>query len=622
MPLLTREEIHIYNSHKLNEKAVNWDDSFLGALTKGLGNAFSWIGGKAAKGWKKMRLDSLVMQYGAEYVKALRAVDLNINVDKDFPVDQAGSEFDAKPDEAKPDDAANPDGTPAAQAPVVEDDVKKDIADLEKLIILGLYNSEFKKHFSNKNMVNLKTVKDYLETFLDSIQYDDELYLSKMNNALKYKPADGILEAFNRLQFIIKTMWDLNEDSDLYQRLQKEYPKELEKLVPNESKWSELKSAMGNLVMGSVNKLAKYIYQCSLEMQDNTREPKSKDDKPQVESMLREAKELKIPKSVQELMSPEDIAKFEKMPDIKKKTLDKMNTKALSTIKYEAEHIINKAKKKADYDMKSKDGSTDADDLQRDWEVGIKNIDNYFQKVIDVTKVGDLVKKDLLPDDIKKTIESTDEAVDMVPKLGLQSLSPVNAKFINKGLYAFNINLRGQNNSVLKEAYIITSPTAEYVDAADNGKTYYWHKIFGQYKFDEKTNTIVRLNPFEKLTRSRSIIDNFKNKENQYFLVFESMRVSKKASNVWIYSNKGGAFYDGKVIPDVNTILEDVKRNNTQSWLSIGNLFRIIVNARFTVDTNDLKRFPGIQQADIMSETGTKEANANHDLIINNLPQK
>lgn len=657
MRLLTRDEINIYKSQPINEKAVDWNNSVLGSISKGIGNAFSWLGGKIAKGWKKMKLNGLVMQYGMEFVKALRAVDLNIEVKKDYMDSDADLADENEPgsDDAKPaqDQAAD---TTAQPDKTVSDDIKKLVAELEKMILVGFYgeNSAFKKHFTNKNMVDLGPMKAGLESFLDSISYDDDAYMAKMNKIVDAFPDPEALDNFAKLQFVIKNLWDSNQDSDLYQRVQKQYPDKLAKLTPTgNEKNTELKEAFNAFVMGLVVKLGKYIYKCNKELESKP-EPKADDaatsttsnttttaekpnadaakqqlknalkgmsGKPQSESLVNEAKEFKLPKSVQDLMTPEDMAKFEKMPDIKKKTLEKINTKALATIKYEAEHIIGKAKKKADYDLKSREGSTDADDLQRVWEVGVKNVENHFQKLFDVTQISELVKKDQVPEDVRKKVETTDAITDMIPQMGLTSISPVNAKFTNKGLYAFNVNLRGQNNHIVKEAYLVTSPLADYIDTADDGTKYYWHKVFGQYSADDKGN-VTRINPFEKLTRNKSIIDNFKNKENQYFLVFESMRVSKRATNVWVYSNKGSAFYDGKLVPDVSKIIDDVKRNDMQSWLNLGNLFRATINARFTVDATDLKKFPGITTADIVNEQGVNEAKANHELIVNNIQQK
>lgn len=61
----------------------------------------------------------------------------------------------------------------------------------------------------------------------------------------------------------------------------------------------------------------------------------------------------------------------------------------LNTLLYEANYIINKAKSNAD----KNDKDDHANALQRLWDVGIQNTNDYLQDVIDVQKVMSQVKR-------------------------------------------------------------------------------------------------------------------------------------------------------------------------------------------------------------------------------------
>lgn len=594
MPLLKRNDaVSVY------EKAVSWNDSVLGGTSKGIFNAFSWIGSNIKKGLQKRKINSLVMQWGLEYVKALNAFDTGKEVVNSFDTEE----------ETTTDEPAST---------TLEGDNLESFNILYSLFEpLAKEGGEFKKHFSNSTMIGLKNLQTYLDDLLTKIHFDSDVFEKRLKDLLAIYPNDKVLTQFNILnKVIIELGENINEDTDLYQRLQSLFPSMLDKYVPTESKLPELKKNMGAMVLNSVDVIFNYLN--GIKKTLNTTKPiqpvTTKPEEPTTESikfdMLLEAKEFEIPESVTQLFPKEKLEVFEKVDGIKEKTLPKINIKTLDTLAYEAAFVINKAKS-------GKNKEATADELQRLWDLGIKNINNYFQNVIDTDKVMRSIKTGEIPTDIKSKIEATTEAIDLIPKLGLLPLSPTNIAFKNKELYSFNINLIGQNGKKIKNAYILLSPMAELKEEA-TGTTYFWFKLFGQYSVNAK-GEIVRINLFNGLTNSKSIVDNFNNVENAYIVCFESLKVSNKMNNMWIYSNKGGTFFDGKVYKDSNEIIDDITRLTIKDWLKLGNIFRYYVNSRLAVDKQNLKRFPGIQEKDLIDETSSANAKKNHDIIINNL---
>lgn len=92
--LLTKEQLL-----SINEAAVSWDRSALGLLTKAVISPLTWLAGSIKKGLNKRRMSALTMQWGIEYVKALRALDLKLDVQQDAELGDADVAEETAPEE-------------------------------------------------------------------------------------------------------------------------------------------------------------------------------------------------------------------------------------------------------------------------------------------------------------------------------------------------------------------------------------------------------------------------------------------------------------------------------------------------------------------------------------------
>lgn len=76
MKLLSREQIaklhEVLNEQVINEKAVDWEDSIAKSLVSTALAPFMWTGRRIKKGIKRRQIKVMIMQWGAEYVNAIR----------------------------------------------------------------------------------------------------------------------------------------------------------------------------------------------------------------------------------------------------------------------------------------------------------------------------------------------------------------------------------------------------------------------------------------------------------------------------------------------------------------------------------------------------------------------
>lgn len=583
LPLLSREEINNLVNLTINEKAVSWNDSFLKGLGSGVAKSFSFLGDKIKGGLEKSKMNSYVMQWGAEYAKAIDAYKKeNENV------------LDDNQDESE-------DIIDSQDKKEIDDKFIKSFNFIYSLVNgLNKQGSEFRKHFSNKTMINLSSLKESLDKILDSINFDDDVFNSYFKDITElYEADDNVINAFNDLIFIIRTInEDIREDSDLYQRLQKEL--DLEKFVPNESKWPELKQSMSKAVLNTLGVLSKYL------------EPIKKDIDNKVNDNYTFINEtFELPTEIEDLYDKEELEKLSKIKDIKLLTFKKINTKSMSVIEYEAKYTINKSDK-------------NKSELKRIWDIGKKNVENYFQDVVDTKKVNDEVKNDEVPADVKTQIDNQNVVVDMAGKMGLTPLDPIKTTFKDKQFYAFNMTAIGSAGT-LSDAYFVVSPTSQFIEEDSEGNKFYYFNIFGQYKYNDKTKTIERLNFFDDLSKNAKMDKNFKNKQNSYYMVMPMMKVNtgiKQDRLFYIYSNSGKGFYNKEIIDDYSTILDKIKQSNKATWVKIGNAFKYSVNGRFSIDMENIKRFPGLDNKDLTNESGIQLAKKNHKILIDNLKDK
>jgi hypothetical protein len=604
--LLNREQLQL-----ITEKAVDWDKSFVGNLTGGISNAFKFIGKKIDKKFKLNKINGLVMQWGTEYVLAIRANDLNLNVKQSTDTD---------------DDIE--DNTQDAQS---ADKIK--ITEQNKAEYLKYLTTDLKALQEIKKTIHsisifvtfpelTKALPDIVDTVTDNKKLlDEEQNIIKLIANVKTIDSKVFISDYDLVSDItdlfinakakdsvsllgllkLSNTTDIKKFSDII----------LERLKPFD------------IVINGYNETIKFINEFKPEVQPTKDSQVAKDGQPikdsqtQKESyLIKEAATFEIPQTIQELLDKDDLTKYELIPDIKKKTLDKINLLALNTIMYEANYIIEKVKK-----SNGKGEDTTSDELQRAWDLGVKNINNYFQKVIDIKAIMDSVKDATIDKSTEDRVKSQSAEIDLLPKFGLQLLPPTNAKFIDKEFYAFNLSLTGQLGKASKDMYIIVSPTTEYIEDVNN-KNYFWFKVFGQYKLDDKGNTI-RVNFFdtENITKNIAMKKHFINKESSYYLVFESLKSSVIKPVCYLYSDGGNIFYDRTSYSNANDILTDIKSSNLLNWIKSGNVFKSKMNGRFIVskDNDNLKQFPGLQLSDATKEKGHDIAKKNHDILINNL---
>lgn len=547
-------------TNKIYERAVEWDESFMAAFSKGIANTFSWIGSSIKKGLQKRKINALVMQWGMEYVKALHNIDTG-NV---IPVEHDTEHIH--------DDEHN----------IIEKDNNI------KILLNGLNSGEFKNHFSNNIMSDLNIVKNYLDKLLTSINYDEEPFKSEFAELVN-NDAESI-KYFNSLIILIRELNEnINSDKELYNSLSKYFPTELNKNDISKNKLNDFINKIISNVNNSLNTIkSNESYQ-----------------------YIVEASEFKLPNNITELMDEDDLKALENIKGIKEKATKNINIKTLNAILYEANYIIEKASQ-----GKKEESSNE---LKKIWDLGIKNVNNYFQNVINVDKVMNIVKDDSISNDKKEDIKKQSDSIDMIPELGLSKLNPTNVSFKDKEIYAFNLDILGQTSKKLKNAYFIVSPISEYIVNIDN-KSYFFFKLFGQYKTDDN-GKIVRLNPFEVLTNNKSFINNFESENNSYFIVFEKMTVSNELSNIWIYSNKGSVFYDGSIHENGTAIQKEIRNFSYRDWIKIGNIFRCYINSRFLVDKrpDNLNKYPGLDISDALNDKFNEKAKENHNIIISHI---
>jgi hypothetical protein len=381
--LLNREQLQL-----ITEKAVDWDKSFVGSLTGGIGNAFKFIGKKIDKKFKLNKINGLVMQWGTEYVKALQAIDLNLDV-KQTTDDGDDTEDSNVQDTNKVEITEQ---NKAEYLKYLTTDIKA-LQEIQKSIHSIITFVAFPE--LNKALPNIVDTVTDNKKLLDEEQHiiklvanvkdiDSKVFISNYDLVIEIidlfinTKARDSLSLLNLLKLSNTT--DIKKFSDIV----------LEKLKPF------------NIVINGYNETIKFINEFKPEAQP------VKDGQAQKESLLiKEAAAFEIPKTVEELLDKADLLKFELMPDIKKKTLDKINLIALNTILYEANYIIEKVKK-----SNGKGEDTTSDELQRAWDLGVKNINNYFQKVIDIKAVMDSVKDATIDKSTEDRVKSQSAAID------------------------------------------------------------------------------------------------------------------------------------------------------------------------------------------------------------------
>lgn len=634
--LLSKKEVLIL------EQAVEWNKSALGMLTNAVLRPISWLKGSIKRGVKKQQINTLVKQWGIEYVKAIHEVD------KGEETSNSPEGFDSEPDILSDTDKTK-------LLPVIEKEfaalkaVKNDIQSIGTWTNIDTKNKEFavikakpsiKTKINSNNLedilnksVNIKNIGDYkkdtitVNTFLDSINKSETVRdfinhskgIGYVNKAIKtfLIALDDLLDTYELVTAELK-----NEEIGASKPDNATAPQQNNKTILKTGDTIKYTKKDGSEGVGKiddqtgVNKGFVKIKVGTASFVIKKSQIKAKVNESYF--IINEASEYSLPARIENLLSPDDLERVKQIPDIKKKTYEHVNLIRLNTLLYEANYIINKAKTNANKNDKDDQSTV----LQRLWDVGIQNTNDYLQDVIDVQKVMSQVKG-TTDANTKKQIEEDQVKLDDYQKMNITETFPVGQKFDINRLYAFDGIFTGQNGKAVK-VLLLMSPTVEFVEDVNSAK-FYWFKVFGAYRFNAKTNKVERYNFFTNITQNKEIIINFNNKENAYYMAFRNLRPSVNASNLWIYSNKGGFFFNNTLKNNVDDVKLDVlnyKRDtfdkSTKEIAKVSNVFKFKIEQRFVLDDEyvNLNKYPGIQLKDLKSDQGVDNAKLNHEKLL------
>lgn len=665
--LLDRKQILL-----LKEAAVDWNKSALGILTGAVISPLSWLAGSIKTGVKKSQLNALAMQWGLEYVKALRALDENKEVQQTSGADEIDNTPDETP-EAKQDNSGDSGITIENKDKTVES-LKKEQSYFNSLstIVKGMTswtNSANAKGFDNaKNSlnnvpeINDSVILDFIPK-LDAKHSKTQLNIDSVVefvNAIKNKDLNGFMNTYkintpktaeertklfkDKVSDIIANFTGINAAYDAAIEYVSGFKPEAvakpntELVVGNEYFHTDAKGNKSVVTLISLDYNLKAGDDKTFLTDDDIQgEPLSKDlayvavkgksagyavykknlsesTKESAVTFINEAAEFKIPRRVEDLMPTDELDKFKNIDNIKEVSYPKINLKRLDTIKYEANYILNKSK-----DPKSQEKNID---LLKVWELGIKNVNDYFQSVIDTNRVMSDVKG-AVDDKTEKMVADNNEKIDKLQKLGITETVPAGTKFNVNKLYAFECVITGQNNKSQTQI-LMMSPTSEFVEEID-GKQYFWFKLLGGYDYNLKTNKIDRKNIFADLTQNKSIVNNFNDPNSAYYVVLTNLRANPNAFYFEVYSNKGRFFFNNKVVKDVDEVATEISTYKKPKFIetrkqiaSISNFFKIKINQRFLVDDANVKagKYPGIQMTDLTADIGIDIAKANHEKFM------
>jgi len=572
--LLSKERLLI------REAAVHWDDSIIGMLSKVITSPLSWLKGSIKKGIRRQQVNNLIVQWGMEYVKAIKNVDLP----------EEGSSTDDQTDNTQ-----STDGTQSTEL-TAEDRARY----IESL------NSSFEILKKIKQTISPMRSWRFLDT-------QGEAY-SKI-----YQTLSNITFDASDLASVLKVV-KINEDISKLG----EYISTINSFISTIKKSENVREFTLNIrdiqnfqltikKIMSVIPILEDIYELTIrELQGDTEEELL--EEPVQESMIFEASEYSLPGKIEDLFNADMLEEIKQVDGIKLKTRKTINIVRLNTIRYEANYVIEKAGKSEKADNQAK--------LKKIWEQGILNTNDYFQDVIDVDYVMEHATGNV---DAKttETIQQQQGTIDQVIQLGLSEILQIGTKFDVKAIYAFQGVLRGQNGKSSSQV-LFMSPTDDFTEQT-NGSKYFVFKLLGSYRYNRKTKLIERFNTFAGLTSNAKMMNNFNNIENNYYVMMSSLRPGTM-TDMFIYSNTGKYFFKQDIVPDVANVADSIrkfKQNTLALTLKqlgpVSNVFRFKINQRFIVDSNEIlnKRYPGVQLSDGTTDKDVVTAKTNHVKLMN-----
>jgi hypothetical protein len=400
--LLNKDDLlKLYNSVENNNifekqvnSRVNWNQSALGILSNAVLRPISFLTGSIKKGINKSQIDTLIKQWGMEYVNGIKKYDTG-NLDKN----------DAKEDDKQEDEKLSPE--------VIEKYTKLIQQDFEilkslKPLIVELQNV---KGIDAQNKFYL-TVKDKVLNI--DLNFEN---IIKLNNNITIPNSENLEEY---VKFITNYINVFNESDDVKQ------------FISNNGGIAEIYKKLKQTV-NVLNNLEDIFDVTINELTDweNVKE-----------SYLINESEYKLPDDIKSIF-PEKYLEEIKRLDAKKEITKLINVIRLNTIMYEANFIIDKVK------GSKNDNSAD---LQRMWDVGIQNINDYFQDVIDVEFIMSSVSGKV-DGGTKKTIENDQQKLSDLQNMKITELFPPGESFDENNLYCFDCSIIGTNKKEQQQNY-------------------------------------------------------------------------------------------------------------------------------------------------------------------------
>lgn len=564
--LLTKEQVYSLYKHSfiVQEKAVAWDDSALGMLTNALLSPLSLLKGSIKKGVRSAQIAALVQKWGIEYVKAIRQFDVP-------------EESESEDDKSSIEDAEN-----------IDTDIDDNLIEFIKTI--DIQGAQYDLNYIEKLI-------DLLYQLLDSIhnKSSDFDYITQRISIYQINDYNILNEIESNTDLI-----DVKKTEKIQQLIDSSLNTTITEFINDFSSSDDCIKTIENVI--EYCEEIKTVYEQLIDKHKSINES------------INEAREYKIPKSIQRLFSNKNLEQIKQVQGAKEKITPLVNTKRLDTIKYEAEYIIAKAK-----ESDRKNDKDTALDLQRKWDIGVKNINDYFQDVIDSNIVMKKVTGQV-DDDVKKNVENDQKKITLLQQLGITEIL-TEEKFFTDRLYAIDATLQGNNNKQHSGIFLI-NPTDKFEQKIGN-RTFYFFKLFAQVDYDKKKKTIIRINPFEYIS-SNSMVKNFQKQDNRYFIVFEkNIKPSLNYVNAFIYSNGGDIFLNYQ-IGDINNVSNYITKGKNEKQtlddfrIKGGNVINIKIIQRFVIDS-DFDKFPGINQQRMRDDSGLDKAKSNHEILIKNL---
>lgn len=561
--LLTKKEILLIE--QLNENVVPWNKSALGILSNAALRPFSWLSGSIKKNIKKQQINNLVRQYGLEIVNAIHKVDNDIEID---------DTLENEPDTVDTKKEKTTDNLTIVDAPKYLEKFKKELNTLTSIKpevkkFLKLENKDLK----NTEYINMRSIIDSVVNSIDINGFKTFLYKNDIPGTENY---EKVIQNFDSNTSVILKYDNVRDFINKYHSVS--------------GAVSMLKSFIKNL--SNLEDLYDLTI-LELESQINPGE-------------INESNGYKLPKNITSIFSQDTLHKIENIPDIKKKIDGVINKVRLNTIAYEANYIIdNSDKQKVE--------------LQHLWEIGIQNIRDYFQNIIDpntlpITPTGTIDNK------VKEDIKTDQKQLSELQKLDIVDTFPVGEEFDKEKVYALECVITGQNNKNIRTILLVTPVDSFTESITDNNFRYF--KVFGGYEYDK---SIKRINIFKSLTNNKELINGFEKDTSTYYFAIQNIKPASKSVTMFLYSNSGKMFFNNTEsdVDQISDILKKQKGNTLSTGLKniekIGNTIKILINQRFVVKDENIKsnKYPNISPEDVLNDTNSKRAVTNHKKLLN-----